>query len=249
MRQKSLTKAEHEILRTCQEKIGYTFNHPHLLLQALTHPSYVGESALTSYQRLEFLGDSILGAVISIELYQRFPDAQEGSLTQSKIGLVSGRSLSRMADQLGLASCLFIGNSESCDNYRGLTRALEDVFEAIVGAIYLDAGFERVRSWVLAQMDNYIDTSLETQALADPKSHLQALLQSSFKKAPIYEVIAQDGPAHNPCFTSAVLLDETVLGVGSGSSKKLSQAQAALCALEHLSQHDGALIPYESPKE
>lgn len=243
------SKKEQEVVVACQNRIGYRFANPRLLLEALTHPSYAGERPIQSYQRLEFLGDAVLGALVSTELYHRFPNAPEGELTQSKISLVSGRSLAKVGEQLDLAPCLLIGNSEACDNYRGLTRALEDVFEAIVGAIYLDGGFEAAQTWVLNQLSEGIEQSMDVQVVADPKSHLQALLQSSYKKPPVYEVIHQDGPAHNPQFTSSVSIDDLLLGVGTGTSKKMSQVQAAVCALEHINAHQGRFVAYTHPKE
>jgi ribonuclease-3 len=212
---------------------GHTFTDRHLVLRALTHPSAVEDRNPDAYyERLEFLGDSVLGMIIADEIYRRFPSMTEGGMTRIKVSLVSGRVLAKVARDLGLAEAIVFGDSERGTGGRGLASALENVFEALTAALYLDAGIETTRAWVLTTLGPLI---LEEAAASpeNPKSALQEITQAR-GEAPSYRTIAQQGPPHDRTFTAQVEVGGTVLGEGTGHSKKEAEAAAALAALETL---------------
>ena len=219
-----------EVERIC----SYRFNDKSLLERAITHPSAVeGHSLFDSYERLEFLGDSLLGAIVAAEVYRRFPSLDEGELTRLKIALVSGDMLSRVADEAGLSECIIMGESELGTGARGMHSALEDVYEALVGAIHLDGGPEPAHDFVWATLGSHIVAGL-SEVPVNPKSTFQEVAQREYHATPMYKLISEEGPAHSPIFTSVVVVDGVRMGRGSGPSKKLSEAQAALNALENL---------------
>ncbi len=223
-----------ETLERVEGLIGYTFEDPSLLRKALTHPSAVeGHAIEDSYERLEFLGDALLGSIVSVYLYEHNPEMDEGNLTRAKTSLVSGEHLSRVADGLGLGPCIFLGESEHGTHNRGLRSALENVYEALCGAIFLDGGrmvLERfVRRTVLAKPitpDAFLETS--------PKSLLQEFSQQHLHKSPAYQLVGRVGPPHAPTFTFEVYVGDRKLGVGEGSNKKEAEKAAARVALEVL---------------
>lgn len=211
--------------------LQYTFSDKLLLERALTHPSAVEDLPVWhSYERLEFLGDSILGFVVADLLYECFADADEGELTQAKVALVSGKMLSQCALDLGLASLIIMGESERGTGARGMTSALENVFESLVGALYLDGGLDVARNFIHTHLAPHVHRSLTTQPLS-PKSYLQEVLQKERHATPVYRLIHTEGPAHDPCFTSVVYCEDRPLGRGKGSSKKASESAAAEDAL------------------
>lgn len=213
---------------------SYSFNDKSLLERAITHPSAVeGHALADSYERLEFLGDSLLGAIVAAEVYRRFPSLDEGELTRLKIALVSGDMLSRVAEEIGLADCIIMGESELGTGARGLRSALEDVYEALVGAIHLDGGPESAHAFVWDTLGEHIVAGL-SEVPVNPKSTFQEIAQRELHATPQYKLESEEGPAHHPLFTSVALVDGRRVGRGSGPSKKLSEAQAALNALENL---------------
>ncbi|MDR1014616.1 MAG: ribonuclease III [Coriobacteriales bacterium] len=222
----------------CAERIlGYTFNDKALLLRALTHPSAIEENAIEgSYERLEFLGDSFLGAFVSLTLYERFPDLDEGALTRIKVSLVSGGMLSERCAELGFADLIIFGSSERGTGRRGLYSALENVFEALIAAIALDGGASEAQRWVLEVLDSHISRKLAAEP-ENPKSILQEILQAS-RITPTYEVVETSGPPHERIFTCNVLSAGVVVGTGTGHSKKDAEAAAAAHALKRLSRRD-----------
>ncbi len=212
---------------------GYEFTDKALIEAAITHPSAVEDGHVEhSYERLEFLGDSILGAIIANELYMRFPEMDEGGMTRIKVSVVSGSTLAQVAGDLGITDCIVFGGSETGTGKRGLHSALENVYESIVAALFLDGGLDVARAWVLRTLDAHIDPCLAVEP-ENPKSALQELLQAD-RITPTYETIDIDGPPHARIFTSNALAKGTVIGTGKGSSKKQSEAKAALDALEKL---------------
>lgn len=221
------------LLDEAERIVGYHFNDRSLLELALKHPS-ASEHAMNTdnYERLEFLGDSILGAIIAEEIFERFPDLEEGGLTRIKVSLVSGASLSKVAEEEGLSQVIIFGESEAGTKGRGMTSALENVFEAIVAALFLDGGIEQARSWALRVLGPHIDRDIASEP-ESPKSSLQEHLQARHKK-PVYEITGVDGPPHARQFTASVLVDGEVLGTGAGTSKKHAEAAAAAVALERL---------------
>jgi len=213
--------------------LDYRFEDKGLLLLALTHPSASeGNGTSGSYERLEFLGDAILGAVISRELYERYPKLDEGALTRLKVSAVAGNTLAKLAEELKLEQLIIFGSSERGTGKRGLQSALENVYEALVGALAIDGGMEEAGRFVLRTLAPMINTNVAREP-ENPKSMLQELLQAHHI-TPTYEIIDTDGPPHDRFFTARVLSDEDILATGTGHSKKDAEMDAATKALEIL---------------
>ena len=217
---------------------GHAFGDKSLISAALTHPSAAeGKPVSASYERLEFLGDSILGAIVATDLFERFPDMDEGGLTQAKISLVSGKMLSSIAEGLGVAPLIVMGESERGTGSRGMHSALENVYEALVGALYLDAGYDVAHEFVMRTLGPEVSPALAEKPIS-PKSRLQEITQREWHRGPEYKLVAEEGPAHDPTFTSVVMVDGRRIGRGSGSSKKSSESAAAVDALVRLGYAD-----------
>jgi ribonuclease-3 len=213
--------------------LGYHFKDENLLIQALTHPSAIEEDPVGgSYERLEFLGDSLLGAFIAFTIYERFPDFDEGALTRIKVSLVSGGTLSRRAEELGFADLIIFGSSEKGTGKRGLSSALENIFEALTAAIALDGGVDAARAWVMKALEDQISRDIAAGP-ENPKSILQEMLQAD-RITPTYELVETSGPPHARTFTCNVLSEGVVIGCGVGHSKKDAEADAAAGALRKL---------------
>ena len=176
-----------------------------------------------------------MGAMVATDLYERFPEMDEGGLTRLKISLVSGKTLSEVAGALGLGKHIVFGESERGTGARGLSSALENVYESIVGALYLDAGYRKTHDFVKRTLGPYVSPELAKEPLS-PKSRLQEVTQRAYRCAPVYKLVGAEGPAHSPTFTSVVLIEGRRAGRGRGSSKKEAQTAAALDALGHLSE-------------
>ncbi len=227
-----------DILVKAESILGYTFESKDILLKALTHPSAVEDKCiLDSYERLEFLGDSILGALVATELYKMYPEMDEGNLTRMKVSLVSGSILSKVAAELGLDELIIFGPSECGTGKRGMTSALEDVYEALTGALYLEAGYEATHEFVVRTLSPHISEKLAYNPIS-PKSKLQEVTQRDFSVAPTYELIKTSGAAHAPHFTSAVYVNGKEVGLGEGTTKKASESEAARDALEKMGYLD-----------
>lgn len=214
--------------------MGHHFADEHLIVSAITHPS-AAESKLpsASYERLEFLGDSVLGGMIALDIFKRYPGMDEGQLSLLKIALVSGEMLSDVAGELGIGELIILGESEKGTGARGMRSALEDVYEALVGALYLDGGYEAAHDFVARTLHPRITPDLGRRVVS-AKSRLQEVIQRDYRVGPVYKLEGERGPAHSPIFTSVVLVDGRRVGRGDGSTKKESQAAAAADALERL---------------
>jgi ribonuclease-3 len=221
---------DNNVFKPVEDILAYSFNDTELLKQALTHPSAVDKNQTElSYERLEFLGDAILGSIVSQILYNRFPDMSEGGMTRAKISLVSGQNLSYVASELGLEEHIRFGSSERGTGKRGLTSALENVYEAIVAALALDGGNDVAFEFVRRTLSPLISEESANEP-DNPKSQLQEILQVEHV-TPTYELIATSGPPHDRVFTCRVLAGTDCIGTGSGKSKKDAEAQAAAAAL------------------
>ena len=218
-----------------QRATGHTFSDSDLVRRALTHPSAIEDKDPDAYyERLEFLGDSVLGFLIAEEIYRRFPALPEGGMTRIKVSVVTGSVLAKVSKQLGLADAIIFGESERGTGGRGLTSALENVYEALIAALYLDAGIDVAREWVLSTLGPLI--AQETaDAPENPKSALQEFTQAE-GKATAYKLLSQAGPPHERVFTVAVEVAGERLAEGSGHSKKEAEAAAARVALKRLSR-------------
>lgn len=225
----------HRRVKAVEEIVGHHFENEALVVSAITHPSAAeGKPVQTSYERLEFLGDAVLGAIVAREVFERFPSMDEGKLTDLKIALVSGSMLSSISERLGLADMIVFGVSELGTQTRGMKSALEDVFEALVGALYVDGGYEVARAFVVEHLGQYMIPETITRFM-NPKTRLQEITQSgNMHMTPTYKLETMTGPAHQRTFTSVALLEGRRVGRGSGSSKKESESAAAADAIRRI---------------
>ena len=218
--------------------IGHQFSNEQLLLSAITHPSAnEGRSVRYSYERLEFLGDSVLGAIVASIAFNRFHELDEGGLTRIKVALVSGASLSEIAEGLGLADVIMFGSSEQGTGKRGLHSALENVYEAIVAALYLDAGVEEAIAFVERTLIPRMSLDLANEP-ENPKSALQEKLQED-GITPTYKLVETQGPPHDRTFVAQVFAGEQGLARGTGRTKKEAESQAAKSTLARLGEFFG----------
>lgn len=215
---------------------NHTFASRELITAAITHPSAVEHLPVSaSYERLEFLGDSILGAIVATDLFERFRDMDEGKLTRLKISLVSGKTLSQVSEELGIGECIVFGESEKGTGARGLHAALENVYESVVGALYLDGGYDVTHEFVSRTLGPHMVPELAERPVS-PKSRLQEITQREMRCAPEYRLEGEQGPAHSPTFTSVVLVEGRRVGRGMGSSKKEAESVAAADAIARLAE-------------
>ena len=218
--------------------VGHHFEDEQLLLSAITHPSAnEGRSVRYSYERLEFLGDSVLGAIVASTAFNRFHDLDEGGLTRIKVALVSGSSLSEVADGLGLADVIMFGSSEQGTGKRGLHSALENVYEAIVAALYLDAGIDVAKKFVEDSLIDRMSRDLAREP-ENPKSALQEKLQED-GITPTYKLVETQGPPHDRTFVAQVFAGDQGLAQGTGRTKKEAESQAAKSTLARLGEFFG----------
>jgi ribonuclease-3 len=224
-------------LKNLQARIGYVFRDPDYLVRALTHASWLQDNpgAGGDNQRLEFLGDSILQLILTEALFALYPEDREGELTKRRAVLGKGEFLSGLAREIGLDRCLRLGANEEASGGRARNAALEDAFEALVGAVGLDGGIESARHTVLAI---YGDLRVRLAALegqANPKGRLQEIIQPQHGNQAIrYEVLSADGADHERVYEVAVYVLDRKMGTGRGSSKKLAEEEAARAALATL---------------
>ncbi len=216
--------------------LGRRFTDPQLLRLALTHPSVAHERAakLQHNQRLEFLGDSVLELVLTSELYRRFPTLGEGALTKARARLVNLRFLADRARRLDLGRYLILSRGEALHGGRERESTLADAFEALVGAIFLDQGFEPARAFVVEQFAAELGEAPDLSDLENPKGVLQERLQARSAQPPQYRVENATGPDHDRIFECGVYHEGVELGRGRGKSKKIAEAEAALDALRRL---------------
>lgn len=216
-----------------QARLAYTFHDSALLRLALTHPSVAHEHGLPlqTNQRLEFLGNAVLQLVLSRQLYDAFPGFSEGPLTKARAKLVNRRSLADLARSLGLGLHLILSRGEEMHGGRERLSALADTYEALLGAIFLDGGFEAARDFVLRQFEGAYSGLAVVPFLDNPKGELQELLQASSPQAPQYQVLSSSGPDHDRLFECTVHHAGVELARGRGKSKKAAESEAALTAL------------------
>ena len=220
-------------LEACQERIGYRFNDADLLLAALTHASYA-DQRVNSNERLEFLGDAVLGLVVCQALYERLPQALEGELTKIKSAVVSRRVCALVADELRLTEALVLGQGMEPDEQLPPSLAA-GVFESIIGAIYLDGGLTAAREFILKYMEEEIRSAAASEHQFNYKSQLQQHAQRHLGATPEYELLDEKGPDHAKCFEVAVTLGRQQFPSAWGPNKKEAEqkaAQLALIALE-----------------
>jgi ribonuclease-3 len=229
-----------------EQRLGYSFRDRSLLELALTHPSVAHERSapLQTNQRLEFLGDAVLQLVLTTELYEAFPGVGEGPLTKARAKLVNRRTLADHAKRLGLGAHLIVSRGEEQHGGRDRPSALADVFEALLGAVYLDGGFPLARDFIRQQFKDDVGHLSVIPILENPKGELQELLQAASAEPPQYRLVSSTGPDHDRIFECTVLHLGVELARGLGKSKKTAESAAALAALEMLrSRAEPGVVP------
>ena len=223
------------MLRDLENAIGYRFRDISLLQNALSHSSYANErwhNSLLSNERLEFLGDSVLGMTVADYLYRTFPDRPEGELTRMRADMVCEKTLACVADRIGLGQHLLLGNGEEQGGGRKRASILADAVESVIAACYLDGGFESaaafIRKFILC------DVPVKQLHNADYKTMLQELVQQKKNQSLTYALTGDSGPDHDKTFSVAVSLNGKVVGEGTGRSKKKAEQDAARAAMEKL---------------
>jgi ribonuclease III len=222
-------------LSVLQNKIGISFSSPALLELALVHSSFINENpaqAPASNERLEFMGDAVLGLVIAESLYQEYPESQEGDLTRLRSALVRRETLAEIARSINLGDYLMLGHGEEAGGGRDKPVNLAGAFEALVAAIYLDRGLPAARSFILGLFGGEMYKQANQGAVTDYKSKLQEIMQAEKQITPEYQLISATGPDHDRQFTVEVKIGESVLGQGKGKSKKIAEMEAARIALQ-----------------
>ncbi len=232
-----LTKQRMEALHNFSMVLNIEFNTIELLHQALTHTSYANECkkiTILHNERLEFLGDAVLDVVVSEYLFRQFPSLPEGELTKARAVIVCEPTLARYSAELGIGEYLFLGKGEASSGGRERTSILADAFEAVIGAIYLDRGFETAASFVLKQLQAELSLVERGEYVKDYKTLLQEVIQKNNDNKIIYEIIEESGPDHHKMFHVAVLVNGDQFGNGLGKSKKEAEQHAAKQALVKL---------------
>jgi ribonuclease-3 len=228
--------------------LGYTFQNKDLLRLALIHPSLLHENEPIprNNQRLEFLGDAVLQLTLTSELYEKHPDMGEGPLTKARAHMVNGHSLASLGRRLNLGDRLHMSRGEASNGGRQRISCVADAFEAVLGAIFLDGGYDTARQFVLRQFADALK-QVSTQAVDDnPKGQLQETLQAQSPEAPIYELLSTSGPDHDRIFESRVCHLGAELGRGTGKNKKEAECQAARLALKTLQESKTSEAPVKN---
>jgi len=233
----SNSRDNNNIDRYCQfeDDFRISFQDKGLLELALSHSSYVAENlgrSLGSNERLEFLGDAVVGLIIAHELYCRYPNWSEGELTEARKSLVNRKSLASLATDLDIGKYLCLGIGEEASGGRGRESNLGSAYEALVGAIHIDGGYQAAKSFVLGSFEYKLSGLGLNPVTKDPKSLLQQIAQSKRLLGPVYKTVKISGKDHVRIFTVEVNLDGRVLGVGIGNSKKEAENKAAYEALK-----------------
>ncbi|HVQ44281.1 MAG TPA: ribonuclease III [Candidatus Saccharimonadia bacterium] len=221
-----------------QDRIGIKFNDVSLLERAFTHRSYLNEHpklGLEHNERIEFLGDAVLELVVTDHLYRNYPNP-EGDLTNWRSALVKTESLAAVAEKLQIAEYFKLSRGEAKGNARSHALISANAVEAIIGATYLDQGYDTAKRFIADHIISRLEHILESGAWMDPKSKFQELAQERFGLTPAYRVMEEAGPDHDKVFTIGVYVGDTLYGQGSGSSKQAGQQEAAAAALAKLAQ-------------
>lgn len=224
-------------LKNLEEKIGLEFKNKDLLKTAFIHRSYLNEhpkEKLPHNERLEFLGDSVLGFIISDYLFKQFPNDPEGDLTNYRSSIVNARILSKVSKELSLGDYLFLSKGEESTGGRERQYILANTYESFLGAIYLDGGVAESEKFIHNTLIGHLQDIIKNKLYKDYKSQLQEISQSKFSITPNYRVISENGPDHTKIFETGAYLDKKLLAKGSGKSKQSSEQEAAKAALEKI---------------
>ncbi|MBR2886016.1 MAG: ribonuclease III [Clostridia bacterium] len=218
-----------------QKNIGYFFKNPQLLQTAFTHTSYANENNVASYERLEFLGDAIVDFLVGEYLFSKFCELDEGMMSRLRALLVCEGALSALALELKIDECMLLGNGAEQSGERKRPSILADMFEAHIAAMYLDAGLDNTRDYLLSVYADKIDNAVKNGKIIDYKTRLQEKLQENGPCNIVYNLVSSEGPVHHCLFNMQVVADGKILGSGSAYSKKQAQQAAAEDALNKLS--------------
>ena len=220
-----------------QERLDYRFTNQDLLIEALSHPSISKEMSRRSYERLEFVGDAVLGMVMAELLFNRFPEAKEGELAKREAALVCGEMITELSKELGLGEFLFMSMGEENSGGRVNDANLENVLEALIGAIYFDAGLDAVRP----RIEKWWANPIECMVLPpkDPKTSLQEWVQSQGKPLPSYRIVNREGPSHAPIFTIQLDVEGQEPVLSRGPSRRVAERNAAAQMMEQLTNQQG----------
>jgi ribonuclease-3 len=218
-----------------EKNIGITFANKDLLTEALTHRSYLNEYPrwpLPHNERLEYLGDAVLELLVSEELFKQFPTYPEGQLTVFRAALVNYQILAKVAEKIGLQKFILMSRGEKKDTGKAREVILANAMEALIGAIYLDRGFEMMRPFVKKFVMSNLEEVLKTKSYKDAKSELQEIVQEHFKLTPTYQMLEESGPAHKRIFKMGVYFGDKLIANGNGASKQEAELEAAKNALK-----------------
>jgi ribonuclease-3 len=218
-----------------EKQINITFKNKDLLRQAFTHRSFINENKHSSYEhneRLEFLGDAVLELATTSFLFKKYAKRDEGALTSFRAALVNTNTLSEVASKLGFNEFLLLSKGESKDTGRARQYILADAFEALIGAIYLDQGYDAAYTFIEKNLLHLTDDIVKTGSWIDAKSYFQEKSQEVLSATPAYETVSEEGPDHNKYFTVAVKVKEETIATGRGKSKQEAEQEAARSALE-----------------
>jgi ribonuclease-3 len=226
-----------EIIEALEQLIGVSIDEPLLFIRALRHRSTLSDQRYhpnDSYERLEFLGDAVLELIVSEFIFDHFPQKNEGFLTQMRAKLVKGETLAMYASKMGLSELIIVGNRSQEQGIKYSESTLSDVFESLLGAIYITKGYRAAMVFVRGAIEKYMDLSELSDKSENYKSILLEYAQARSMAIPRYEVIKESGPDHNKTFQIKVLVDEKEQGQGAGKSKKEAEQKAAHQALQKL---------------
>lgn len=222
-------------LDALEARLGIIFKNKDLIREALTHRSYLNEThnwPLPHNERLEFLGDAVLELIVTEKLYNDFPTYPEGKLTVLRSALVNYQIMARIAQGLELQKYMLMSRGEKIDSSKAKEVILANALEAVIGAIYMDQGYEASRIFIEHFIINHLQEILQTKSYRDAKSELQEIAQEQHKITPSYRVLDESGPAHNKIFRMGVFFGESLMAEGVGSSKQEAEVQAAKEALK-----------------
>jgi ribonuclease-3 len=236
-----LPRDERSLLEQCQSVIEYEFENPAFLRSALVHASGA-DHRLASNERLEFLGDAILGAIVCELLFRKFPEYLEGDLTRIKSAVVSRRTCAKISQKLGFETFLVLGKGMG-SHEETPSSVLADVFESVVGAIYLDGGMEAAKRFIVRHIEAEIDATVDGHDGINYKSHLQQMAQRQFGATPTYLLLDEKGPDHLKCFKIAAQIGRQRYAPAWGRNKKDAEQRAAMNALSQLA---GDPVPFET---
>ena len=239
-----MDKSRREVLKKLEERLDYRFCDVDLLVTALTHRSYVNENrqpGVSDNERLEFLGDSVLGLCVSDLLIKKYVDGSEGDLTKMRSVLVGEKNLAQLARGLQIGNCLLIGRGEENAGSRARDSFLANAFEAVVAAVYLDSGYENVRAVVRKLIEPFLEKETLPSDYFDYKTLLQEFCQRKFKTIPMYLLADTSGPEHAKVFEVKVEIVDKLTAIGTGTSKKEAEKQAAQKAWKILQDDESQL--------